>query len=226
MDRFNNGLAGHAATFTLVTHNDRPRCIWDLYPSSSYDITCPTTTLTPTTTTLVPTTLTPTTTLAPTTTTLAPTNCDCYVLVGDTDPTSDSSYSYLTCGGTAISGSLGTRETHLFCAQTGSVAYLNSYLQSGSQIPANVDCSSPFTASCLPSASCECLTATYPFGFGAADFFYHDCKSNTIKAVRVDNANPAYVCAVSGSWRGVSTGAVNFTIGGVCIDSGSCFPTT
>lgn len=36
MDRFNNGLAGHVATFNLVTHNDRPRCIYDLYPSGSY----------------------------------------------------------------------------------------------------------------------------------------------------------------------------------------------
>jgi hypothetical protein len=72
MDRFNNGLAGHGATFTLVTHNDRPRCIWDLYPSSSYDIVCPT----DTTTTLTPTTAVPTTTLTPTTlvpTTLVPT---------------------------------------------------------------------------------------------------------------------------------------------------------
>ena len=63
MDRFNNGLAGHAATFTLITHNDRPRCLYNLYPSSSYDITCPTTTTTTsTTTTLAPTTT--TTTLA------------------------------------------------------------------------------------------------------------------------------------------------------------------
>jgi len=36
MDRFNNGLAGHVATFTLTTHNDRPRCIYDLLPSGSY----------------------------------------------------------------------------------------------------------------------------------------------------------------------------------------------
>jgi hypothetical protein len=35
-DRFNNGLAGHVATFTLTTHNDRPRCIYDLLPSGSY----------------------------------------------------------------------------------------------------------------------------------------------------------------------------------------------
>ncbi len=31
-DRFNNGLAGWAATFSLITHNDRPRCLFDLYP--------------------------------------------------------------------------------------------------------------------------------------------------------------------------------------------------
>ncbi len=31
-DRFNNGLAGWAATFSLITHNDIPRCIFDLYP--------------------------------------------------------------------------------------------------------------------------------------------------------------------------------------------------
>lgn len=57
MERFNNGLAGHVATFSLTTHNDRPRCIFDLYPSSSYEVECPTTT-----------TIAPTTTLSPTTT--------------------------------------------------------------------------------------------------------------------------------------------------------------
>jgi hypothetical protein len=36
VDRFNNGLAGHVATFDLTTHNNRPRCLYDLYPSSSY----------------------------------------------------------------------------------------------------------------------------------------------------------------------------------------------
>lgn len=42
-DRFNNGLAGWVSTFTLRTHNDRPRCLWDLYPfSSSQQPTCPT----------------------------------------------------------------------------------------------------------------------------------------------------------------------------------------
>lgn len=34
-DRFNNGLAGHVATFTLITHNNRPRCLFDLLPSGS-----------------------------------------------------------------------------------------------------------------------------------------------------------------------------------------------
>jgi len=42
-ERFNNGLAGWVSTFTLTTHNDRPRCLWDLYPfSSSQSPTCPT----------------------------------------------------------------------------------------------------------------------------------------------------------------------------------------
>ena len=36
VERFNNGLAGHVATFTLVTHNDRPRCLYDLLPSGSF----------------------------------------------------------------------------------------------------------------------------------------------------------------------------------------------
>lgn len=31
-DRFNNGLAGWVSTFTLRTHNDRPRCLYNLYP--------------------------------------------------------------------------------------------------------------------------------------------------------------------------------------------------
>jgi hypothetical protein len=29
-DRFDNGLGGWSATFDLITHNDRPRCIYDL----------------------------------------------------------------------------------------------------------------------------------------------------------------------------------------------------
>jgi hypothetical protein len=35
-ERFNNGLAGWVSTFTLTTHNDRPRCLYNLYPSGSY----------------------------------------------------------------------------------------------------------------------------------------------------------------------------------------------
>lgn len=35
-DRFNNGLAGWVSTFTLTTGNQRPRCLFDLYPSGSY----------------------------------------------------------------------------------------------------------------------------------------------------------------------------------------------
>lgn len=31
-DQFNNGLAGWVSTFTLRTHNDRPRCLFNLYP--------------------------------------------------------------------------------------------------------------------------------------------------------------------------------------------------
>jgi hypothetical protein len=33
-ERFNNGLAGWVATFTVTTHNDRPRCLFDLYPQT------------------------------------------------------------------------------------------------------------------------------------------------------------------------------------------------
>jgi len=36
MDRFNNGLAGWVSTFDLITHNDRPRCLFNLYPSGSF----------------------------------------------------------------------------------------------------------------------------------------------------------------------------------------------
>jgi hypothetical protein len=34
-ERFNNGLAGWVSTFTLTAHNDRPRCLYNLYPSGS-----------------------------------------------------------------------------------------------------------------------------------------------------------------------------------------------
>jgi len=41
-DRFNNGLAGWVCTFTLTTHNDRPRCLYNLYPfNSTITTTCP-----------------------------------------------------------------------------------------------------------------------------------------------------------------------------------------
>ena len=31
-DNFENGLAGWVATFELITHNDRPRCLYNLLP--------------------------------------------------------------------------------------------------------------------------------------------------------------------------------------------------
>lgn len=31
-DEFDNGLAGHVASFNLYTHNDRPRCLFNLLP--------------------------------------------------------------------------------------------------------------------------------------------------------------------------------------------------
>jgi len=36
VERFNNGLAGWVSQFTLITHNDRPRCLYDLYPQSQW----------------------------------------------------------------------------------------------------------------------------------------------------------------------------------------------
>jgi hypothetical protein len=44
MDRFNNGLAGWVSTFTLTTHNDRPRCLFELIPTPSTSTTSTTTT--------------------------------------------------------------------------------------------------------------------------------------------------------------------------------------
>jgi hypothetical protein len=74
-DRFNNGLAGWAANFTLTTHNNRNRCLFDLLPTGETTTTttlAPTTTTTSTTTTAAPTTTT-TSTTSTTTTTAAPT---------------------------------------------------------------------------------------------------------------------------------------------------------
>jgi len=36
-DRFNNGLAGWSSTFTLTTHNARPRCLYDLYTTADFN---------------------------------------------------------------------------------------------------------------------------------------------------------------------------------------------
>lgn len=74
-DRFNNGLAGWVSTFTLIAHNDRPRCLFNLYPTTTTTTAGPATTTTtttagPTTTTTTSTTsTTSTTTAGPTTTT-------------------------------------------------------------------------------------------------------------------------------------------------------------
>jgi hypothetical protein len=32
-ERFDSGLAGWVITFTLTTHNDRNRCLFELYPN-------------------------------------------------------------------------------------------------------------------------------------------------------------------------------------------------
>ena len=32
-ERFDNGLAGWVVTFTLTTHNDKNRCLFELYPN-------------------------------------------------------------------------------------------------------------------------------------------------------------------------------------------------
>jgi len=32
-ERFNNGLAGWSGVFTITVHNDKNRCLFDLYPS-------------------------------------------------------------------------------------------------------------------------------------------------------------------------------------------------
>jgi hypothetical protein len=32
-ERFDSGLAGWEITFTLTTHNDKNRCLFDLYPN-------------------------------------------------------------------------------------------------------------------------------------------------------------------------------------------------
>jgi hypothetical protein len=73
-DRFDNGLGGWVATFDLTTHNDRPRCLFNLLDvptttttTSTSTTTQPTTTTTSTSTTTAPTTT--TTTTEPTTTT-------------------------------------------------------------------------------------------------------------------------------------------------------------
>lgn len=39
-DTMNNGLAGWVATFNLTTHNDRPRCLFNLFPSTDLTANC------------------------------------------------------------------------------------------------------------------------------------------------------------------------------------------
>lgn len=50
-DRFNNGLAGWVSTFTVVVHNDRNRCLFELLPQPTTTTTISPTTQSPTTST-------------------------------------------------------------------------------------------------------------------------------------------------------------------------------
>lgn len=104
MDRFNNGLAGWVATFTLTTHNDRPICIWNLLPTTTTSTTTlapgPTTTTTSTSTTS---TSTSTTTAAPTTTSTSTTSTTTTTTSGPTTTTtttttSDQIWAMRPCG--------------------------------------------------------------------------------------------------------------------------------
>jgi hypothetical protein len=85
MDRFNNGLAGWASTFTLRTQNDRPRCLFELIPLTTTTTASPfptstTTSTTSTSTSTTSTTRSPiptsTTTSTTSTTTSAPGLCN------------------------------------------------------------------------------------------------------------------------------------------------------
>jgi hypothetical protein len=87
-DRFDNGLGGWVATFDLTTHNDRPRCIFNLL-----DVP-PTTTTTSTTTTTQPTTTSTTTTTQPTTTSTTSTSTS--TTSTTTEPTTTSTTSTST----------------------------------------------------------------------------------------------------------------------------------
>lgn len=83
-DRFNNGLAGWVSTFTLTAHNDKNRCLFELYPVETTTTQAPITTTSTSTTTLQPTTTstsTSTTTSTSTSTTTA-TPAFCYT-IGD-----------------------------------------------------------------------------------------------------------------------------------------------
>jgi hypothetical protein len=70
-DRFDNGLGGWVATFDLTTHNDRPRCLFNLLdvPTTTTTTAAPTTTTTTQPTTTTTSTSTTSTTTEPTTTT-------------------------------------------------------------------------------------------------------------------------------------------------------------
>jgi hypothetical protein len=74
-DRFDNGLGGWVATFDLTTHNDRPRCLFNLLdvPTTTTTTSTSTTTQPTTTTTSTSTTTAPTTTTSTSTTTTEPT---------------------------------------------------------------------------------------------------------------------------------------------------------
>lgn len=161
-----------------------------------------TTTLAPTTTTTSTTSTTSTTT---TTTTLAPTgSCDCTLFVAG----GGGGTAYWTqCGGLAASQSLSGNQTLIVCAVSASESLTGAggVIARGYQFAANMDCNGLTTGSCIPSASCRCITMTQG-NLEAGTYYYHDCSTNTIIGGTLEKLQTITVCAVSGSWIGLTGG--------------------
>jgi hypothetical protein len=163
-----------------------------------------------------------TTTLAPTTTTttLSTASCNCTLFVaGGAGGTA----TWTECSSSAQSQALSGNETLLVCAASGSegLTGASSLLVRGNQIPANPLCNTSSSVSCLPSASCICVTLTQG-NESAGTYVYHDCASNSIIAGTLAKNDVLKVCAVSGSWVALGGGGASITYGAACTSSASC----
>jgi hypothetical protein len=209
-DRFNNGLAGWSATFTLTTHNDRPRCLFDLYPTT----TTTSTTTTSTTTTAAPTT---TTTSTSTTTTEAPTTT-----------TTSTSTSTTTAAPTTTTTSTSTTTaapTTTTTSTTTAAPTTTTTTTAGPTTTSTTTTAAPTTTTTTTNALGSCYNYTFTAGGSGGTATYYLCGESTITTTVLSAGQQIIVCCHENG-KGLTGSGSTIVQGAACNTTTSTTTTT